>query len=123
MIYLAGPYTHEDPHVRHDRFRRLTEVAAALMARGINVYSPITHSHPMLEFEDLPHTWEFWENVDREYLKNCSLLAVCKLDGWEQSTGVNAEIKIAEQLRIPVRFASPDEIVTVVMGFTLARLG
>lgn len=101
MIYLAGPYSHPDHHVRCERFRALTELAARLLKIGINVYSPITHSHPMTEFLDLPTGWEFWERVDREYINRCELMLVATLDGWKQSVGVQAEIVIAKKLNIP----------------------
>jgi len=108
MIYLAGPYTHPDPHVRHDRFRRLTEVAAKMLAAGINVYSPITHTHPMLEFAELPHTWEFWQKIDREYIMRCTHLLVLTLPEYEFSKGVKAEIEIARGAGIDVLYLDPN---------------
>lgn len=110
MIYLAGPYSHHDHHVRCYRFRALTTFAAELLNAGVNVYSPITHSHPMTEFVALPHTWDFWQKVDREYIEKCNLLLVLKLDGWEQSIGVQAEIEIAGKLGILVGYVDPKSI-------------
>jgi nucleoside 2-deoxyribosyltransferase len=102
MIYLAGPYSHPDHHVRCKRYRALTKFAARLMKAGLNVYSPITHSHPMTEFVDLPTDWEFWQRVDREYIEKCDLMLVLCLDGWTESVGVTAECHIAKSLGLPV---------------------
>ena len=41
--------------------------------------------------------------------KCCKCVLVLKLDGWEESTGVKAEIKIAESLGIPVEYVDYDD--------------
>jgi len=45
MIYLATPYSHDDPEVMEERFALVTATAAQLMLAGYVVYSPITHGH------------------------------------------------------------------------------
>ena len=106
MIYLASPYTDPDPAVREERFRAVCRVAAELMRRGVLVLSPIAHSHPIAA-HGLPTTWDFWETMDREHLKRCDELVVLMLDGWETSRGVQAEIRIAQELGKPVRYLDP----------------
>ena len=110
MIYLATPYTHRDRAVMLARFRAVNKAAAQLMAQGLNVFSPISHSHPIAEAGALPTTWDFWEKYDREVLKCCSQVIVLMLDGWKESKGVTAEVQIAEGLGIVVRYAMPDAI-------------
>lgn len=109
MIYLASPYTHADPAVREERFQAVCRAAAELMRRGECVLSPIAHSHPIAA-HGLPTTWEFWERLDREHLKRCDELVVLMLDGWKESRGVQAEIRIARELGKPVRFLDPDQL-------------
>jgi hypothetical protein len=42
-------------------------------------------------------------------LQRCDELAVLKLPGWRESTGVTAEIAIAREFGLPVRFIEPGE--------------
>lgn len=107
MLYLAGPYNHPDPHVMELRFEILTEIAAKYINAGTVVYSPITHNHPIAVRHGLPRGWEFWEHFDRTMLSKCNLLGVVKLDGWDKSEGVKAEMAIARELRIPIVFLTP----------------
>lgn len=104
MVYLAGPYTHSDRGVRERRFRAVTRVAADLIQKGVHVFSPISHSHPMVDLCGLRVDWEYWEAFDRFHLGQCHKMIVLKLDGWRQSRGVQAEIRIAEDLGIPVEY-------------------
>src|SRR6266404_2207875 len=47
IIYLACPYTDEEPTIRLRRFELATAAAATLVRRGFVVFSPITMTHPM----------------------------------------------------------------------------
>jgi hypothetical protein len=103
-VYLAPPYSHENPAVRELRFMRINEIAAMLMASGGHVYSPISHTHPIAEAGDLPQGWDFWEQYDRHFIEWCDSLYVYCADGWKESKGVNAEIQIARELGKPIVF-------------------
>jgi nucleoside 2-deoxyribosyltransferase len=109
MIYMASPYTHSDVHVREWRFREACRGAAALLRAGITVFSPIAHSHPIAGF-GMPTSWEFWSQVDREYLSRCDVLAVLTLPGWRESVGVQAEIGLARELGLPIVFVAPSDL-------------
>ena len=110
MIYLASPYSHRDAVTREYRFREVCEVAARLMRSGHNVFSPIAHTHPIAQF-GLPKEWDFWEKYDREFLAVCDAVWVLQINGWKESVGVQAEIKIARELKKPVYFLRHGEIV------------
>lgn len=103
MIYLASPYSHPDPAVREFRFREACRAAARFMRCGLPVFSPIAHSHPLTEF-GLPADWQFWERYDFEFLRQCNGLVVLKLDGWRESRGVQAEIDLALEMDLPIRY-------------------
>jgi hypothetical protein len=110
ITYLAVPYTHADPKIRHRRFERVNKVAAKLMKEGHIIFSPISHSHP-IEIEDKTLTGaNFWINFDAAFLKCSKKLIVLKLEGWEESVGVAGELKIAKELGIPIEFLSDEEI-------------
>lgn len=107
LVYLATPYTHEDAAVKQRRFEVVNRVAAELMRSGVHVFSPISHTHPIALAGDLPGDWQFWEQYDRAVLKACVRVLVLRQEGWAESTGVRAEIKIAEEMGLPVEFIDP----------------
>jgi hypothetical protein len=107
LIYLAVPYSHQDAGVRHSRFEAVNKVAADLMRKGLHIFSPISHTHPIALAGELPLGWEFWEAFDRAYLTHCHKIIVLKLDGWKESKGVTAELKIAEELGLDIEYMEP----------------
>lgn len=107
MIYLASPYSHTDPEIREKRFRNVCIAAARLIRAEHVVFSPIAHGHPIAE-HGLPSDWQYWERHDREQLKRCDEVVVLMLDGWRESVGVQAEIRIAGELGKPVWYVAPD---------------
>ena len=113
MIYLASPYTyeHEDRErvdlIQRLRFETINRVAAILMLDGVRLFSPISHCHPIALVGDLPVSWAYWEEYDREMLSICEGLIVLMLPGWQESTGVQNEIKISRELGIPVQYIDP----------------
>ena len=68
-----------------------------MMADGMQVFSPIAHSHGIAAF-GLPGDWRYWEKYDRWFLARCDVLVVLLLDGWNQSVGIEDEIRIAVEL-------------------------
>jgi len=103
-IYLATPYSHDNPEIRKARFKKINRVAAALMREGNLVFSPISHTHPIALAGDLPKGWEFWKEYDRTFIDWCDEVQVFMQEGWKESTGVSAEIEIARELDKPVIF-------------------
>lgn len=108
MIYLASPYSHPNPAVREQRFRTACRLAAAFARAGVVVFSPIVHSHPLVE-HGLPTGWAFWQRWDRAYLERCDEVVVLMLDGWKESVGVQAEMRVARELGKPIRFLGVEE--------------
>lgn len=106
LAYLACPYSHPDRSVRVSRFEAANRATAALMDRGLVVFSPISHTHPVAEQCELPKGWDFWEQFDRAYLSVCHSIYVLCIDGWRESVGVTAELKIAEELGLEVWFTN-----------------
>ena len=105
LTYLACPYTSDDAELMNKRFDDVCLVAGGLMKTTDKViYSPISHCHPIAMQTSLPTGWKFWERIDRTYLEYCCEMIVLTLPGWEESTGVQAEIKIAEELGIPIAY-------------------
>jgi Domain of unknown function (DUF1937) len=104
MIYLSSPYSHPDAEVREKRFQDIARIAGSFLAAGVNVFSPIAHSHPLQKYANLPATWEFWNPIDLEHLKRCDKMIVVMMDGWRESVGVKGEIELATDLGMPIEY-------------------
>ncbi len=109
MIYLASPYSHPDAGVRTSRYAQACRHAARLVRDGRIAYSPIVHSHPLAEL-GLPGDWTYWAEHNRRMLTACDEVVVLALPGWTESQGVAAELAIAAELHLPVRFEAPAEV-------------
>ena len=121
-VYLAIPYTfkHDDPRqvkiMQHARFCLANEYAAALMQGGCIVFSPISHSHTIALHNNLPVEWEFWESQDEAFIKWADIIVVVCIEGWKESTGVQAEIYMAEMLGKQIIYLDPDKSMDVNLG-------
>lgn len=109
LQYLASPYSHADVAVKRERYRQACVAAGRLMKRGVRVFSPIAHSVAIEEhFEGRSiEQHDFWLNQDFAVLRHCEKLLVLRLDGWEISKGVAAEVEFAGRLGIPVFYIDP----------------
>ena len=112
LIYLACPYSHPDPAVRERRFEHANNTAAKLIAAGEIVYSPISHTHPMVKY-GLPIEFEFYARLDAFFLNLAKTLIVLTLPGWEDSVGVQAEIAIAEHEGLRIEYIEPIDLTEV----------
>lgn len=96
LIYLASPYSHDDPHVIERRVRQVQAAAARLIELGHLIFSPIVHSHPIADqvsFSPVNTADKLsgWMEYDRAMIDKADELWVLELDGWAQSRGVEAE--------------------------------
>lgn len=104
LTYLASPYSHCDPAVREARYQLAVLVSAELIKRGLLVYSPIVHCHPIGLALDAPADFNTWSAHCLHMLSKADKMIVLKADGWEKSKGVNAEIQWAVLNKIPVHY-------------------
>jgi len=108
LVYLATPYTHPDKEVQQARFEAVNKAASKLMLKGLKIFSPISHTHPIAAAGEMPTGWEFWRDFDFAYLSHCYKIIVLKLEGWEQSVGVTAEIAMAKELGLEIEYMEPE---------------
>jgi hypothetical protein len=108
LTYLAVPYSNINEAIKLHRFHTANKAAAYLMAKGELVFSPISHTHPIAVDGQLPGDWLFWEKFDRAYLNYCWKIVVLMLPGWDTSKGVQAELKIAGELKLVVEYLNPE---------------
>lgn len=100
-VYLATPYT-GTLEQQESRFQKVNKIAANLIKQGYLVFSPISHTHPIALAGDLPTGWVFWEQYDLTFIEWADELYVYCQEGWRESTGVQAEIKLAKKLNKPI---------------------
>ena len=110
IVYLACPYTHADPYVREDRFLLSCKACAFAMKEwGINMTSAIVFTHPLVTRYPMPVEWEFWAKYDEVVINVCEELWVLCVPGFTNSVGTNAEIKIARDKGMRIRYMVPTE--------------
>ena len=107
MTYLACPYWDDDPEIRQGRYELVTELAGVYEARGVRVFSPITHSHPIEQQSGVHRDHSYWMPIDLKVLSICDQLDVLMLDGWRESEGVSQEIEFAEERGIHITYLDP----------------
>lgn len=105
LSYLAAPYSHSDKAVVEKRMEILCKVDAQLMKRGIFTVSPLL-KHFIVHHADLPTDWNFWKDYSDALLCAVDQVIVVMIEGWQESVGVTAEIKMATDLGIPVVYVN-----------------
>lgn len=112
MIYLCSVYSlNPDGRSAEDmsalmekRWEYAMSRTADFLKEGVVLFSPISHCHELSQRHDMPKTWEFWKQIDFGYIEACSHVWVLMMPGWEDSTGVSAEIIEARRQGKPIRF-------------------
>lgn len=109
FTYLAAPYSHPIPAVRELRYAQTNAFAARLMMQGEAVFSPISQSHEIARYmgERYVLDHDFWMKMDLPVLAKARRLFVLALEGWEESRGVEAEMRFAGMAGIPITLVDP----------------
>jgi len=105
LIYLATPYSHPDPMIVEVRFNAINRIAADLMGRGVYVFSPISHTHPIAMAGDLPTSFEYWREYCTATLQMCAGMIIAMSPGWMKSKGVAGETAIAQARGMWIEYA------------------
>lgn len=107
LSYLATPYTNF-PGGLQAAFRIAAKLTAALIRSGVNVYSPIAHTHPAAVYGGLdPLDHAIWMKFDEVMMERCDTLIVAHLTTWERSKGVAHEIAFFERAGKPIFDLNP----------------
>ena len=101
--YLAAPYTSRDPGDVEARAAAMCRADARLMKAGIFTVSPLL-KHLTLQHAELPSDWAYWKDYSTTLMQRVDFVAVLMLQGWRESTGVQAELALAERFNLPVMF-------------------
>ena len=106
-FYLATVYT-KHPDGREAAFREAAEIAGRFLRAGVNVHSPIAHSHPIAVHggvDAVDH--DFWMWADRPAMDSACGLVVCRMPNWQKSRGIAEEIKVFTEAGKPVLYYDP----------------
>ena len=114
LIYIAAPYTHDDPVANTHAVIR---IADALLAAGFTPLIP----HLTLAWQLVsPKPYDTWLDYDCKLLSRCD--AVLRVPGY--SPGATRETTFADRQNIPVIrpwTAAPDECIAAVRAWLAER--
>ena len=107
-IYLAIPYR----GMEQSSYEQATELTSRIINEyGYNVFSPITHSHPLTRY-GVKGDWEFWQFIDFQFIDWADeVWVVIPTEGMQKvinSQGVIAEIAYADMNNKKVNFIYTD---------------
>ena len=116
--YFAHPYTARDgegnlvPAAEEANFNLCNIRAGELLKRGYNVYSPISHTHPI--HRACPaflknHEHKMWYHLDNQIIARMKWDGIILAPGWEDSTGCCDELDLFRGMELPNR--EYDEII------------
>lgn len=102
LAFISMPYYSNDKEVSKQRFEQVLYLSYLLMLEGVHYMSPIISGHPVVERYQTPDNWDFWGKYCERILRNCDCLIIFQLEGWDKSGGVAEEIRIAQEMGLPI---------------------
>lgn len=110
FYYLGSPYSNQ-PAGLDAAHKAVCVEAGRLISRGLAVYSPIAHMHPIARYGLIdPHAHDIWIPIDEPLMAAAKGLIVLTLDGWSQSVGLGYEISFFEEKGLPVVYMTPGTV-------------
>lgn len=101
LIYLATPYdAHPGGHA--EAWRDTCTATAALLRRGVPVFSPILHFHHTSA--RVSYSREQWLALDERFMAVCGAIVVAMLPGWGVSHGIDHEITYFKKRGRPIAY-------------------
>ena len=102
MIYIASPYSNASD--KELRAKTIKKYSANQFKFGHHVICPITLGLALASVEKLSNDSQWWISWCLDLLSRCDELHVLCFDGWETSSGLQAEIKFAKSRNIPITY-------------------
>lgn len=108
MIYVAAPYSSPLVGVQEQRLDRTIEFVLHLTRQGVTAFSPVVYFYPVARALNLPEDATTWHNHNMQFLRRADAVFVLRLTGWDQSKGVQVEMKLAKALGVQIAHFAPD---------------
>lgn len=119
LVYMATVYT-KHPAGLERAFVDACELAGELIRKGVNVYSPIAHTHPIAKHANMdPLDHDMWLAFDEAMMDASDALVVMTMPGWQASKGIAHEIRRFQANNKPIYYLDPD----TVMGYMVEAAG
>lgn len=104
FYYLATPYSKYKFGLMA-AWIEACKAAAQCMKQGRAVYSPIAHGHCIsLHGEINPLSHDFWLKIDEPMMQAAAGMIVVKMPGWQESFGIEEEIKAFQRMGKPIEY-------------------
>lgn len=104
IIYLATPYSRYPPGLDAAHIDACL-VAASLIQRGLSIYSPIAHGHPIAHYgglDKLDHS--MWLKFDEAMMRAAAGMIVAELPSWGDSMGIEHEVEFFARAHKPIDY-------------------
>ncbi|MBY0292967.1 MAG: DUF1937 family protein [Alphaproteobacteria bacterium] len=112
LYYLAVPYHGTEEQQAYRREISL-KAAAEFLRQGIHLFAPVIYVNQIAEKLDFP-SLENRRNIIMPYLLDflqaSKGLILITADGWQNSWGVQQELKFCQESQIPIYKINPDQI-------------
>lgn len=108
MIYVAAPYSSPLIGIQEQRLNKTIEFVLHLTVRGLTAFSPVVYFLPAARALNLPEDATTWHNHNMQFLRRAEAMFVLHLTGWDQSKGVQIEMKLAKALGIEIAHFAAD---------------
>ncbi|QWY83598.1 TIR domain-containing protein [Rhizobium phage RHph_X2_26] len=113
FTYVATPYSKWFKTFGLEKAARCAaELTGELISSGLRCYSPIAHCHfvAMSNYLD-PLDWKLWMAQCAPMMEAANGAVILMLPGWQESSGVTAEIEYFTKARKPILFVKPSSLI------------
>jgi len=114
FYFIASPYTSHDKdpdkaaNERDSRYWQAMRFAAwCNKTRGLVVFSPIVHCHPMAKHYRLGLDSGYWKVFGEGLMRGAGAIIVLCIPGWRESKGVQGEIDFDKARNFEIQYATP----------------
>jgi hypothetical protein len=112
LYYLAVPY-HGTEEQQAYRIELSLKAATEFLRQSIHVFAPVIYVNKIVEKLDLPSIEKRRSIVMSylfDFLQVSKGLILITADGWQNSWGVQQELRFCQEHQIPIYMMNPDQI-------------
>jgi hypothetical protein len=106
-----SPYSNPDPAKQELNYEWAKLAVVLFTMRGVPVYSPIVHSHPVAVSYNLPGNSSYWFAQNQAFMERSGSATIFTVPGWENSQGIKEEVSEFSLLGKALSFLSPEEAI------------